>query len=217
VNALGSLKCWRGAVLLLLLALACGRATAPVPAGLQVSGRLELVASLTDVTEIETGQRTVTDAGGVPVQLVRNDSVVATALSVSGRFRFFGVAAGDYTIRLPEPGLATFTLPVTVTTSSVELTPPLRIESAPAMLTAPNPCTRMDGLAIYRTVPTPGPVGAEVLTLGFESVWTFGFATHPATLFHVHWFPAPENPAGMYWVRARIGGADTLDLVFLSP
>ena len=217
VNALRAMKSCRSAALLPLLALACGSATAPVPPGPQVSGRLELVASLTDLTEIETGQRTVTDAAGVPVQLVRNDTVVATAYSVRGQFRFFGVAAGDYTIRLPEPGLAAFTLPVTVASSSVNLVLPLRIEPASSTLTAPNPCTRMDGLAIYRAVAPAGPVRAEVLTLGFESVWSFGFANHPAALFHVHWLPELGNPPGMYWVRVRTGGSDTLDLVFLSP
>lgn len=216
VACLRSRLAWRALVLPPLLTLACGSSTEPVPPGPQVSGRLEIVTSLTDASEFETGQRTVTDATGVPLQLVRSDTVVATASTVNGQFRFFGVAAGSYVVRPSEPGLAAFTEAVTVTTVSVDLSLPLRIEPSPILLTAPNPCTHADGLAIYRNVPAPGPVRAEVLTLGFESIYSSSFAHHPAALFHVHWFPEPGNPAGLYWVRVRIGGVDTVELIDLA-
>lgn len=215
MQRLRSQQSWRNAVLVPLLGLACGSSTAPAPPGPQVSGQLEVVASLTDISGIETGRRTVTDATGIPVQLVRNDSMVATVLSAGGRFRFFAVTAGDYVIRLPEPGLAAFTLPVTVTTASVDLVTPLRVEPSPALLTAPNPCTRTEGLAIYRNVPVAGTVQADVLTLGFESIFPVT-TPHPASLFHVHWLPEFVDPAGMYWVRVRTGGTDTVELVILS-
>lgn len=207
----------RGALSALAASLAgCGSTTRPVPEGPQVSGRIHLVASLTDDGGIETGQRLVTDATGVLLQLAHGDTVVTTAYSQSGYFRFFGVAAGSYVIRLPEPALAEDTLQVTVTTNSIDRALPLRVEPSPLLLTAPNPCTRADGLAIYRSLPAAGPVSAAVLDLGFEPVWSFGPVAHPGGLFHVHWFPDVGVPAGMYWVRVSAGGIETVELVYLS-
>lgn len=217
VHFLRSQPAWRALVLLPILTFACGSSTEPVPAGPQVSGRVEIVSTLTEVSGIETGQRTITNATGVPVQLVRADAVVAEVLSVDGQFRFFGVAAGDYVVRLPQPGLGAFTQPVTVAAVSVNLALPLRIEPSTLLLTAPNPCTRAEGLAIYRDVPVAGRVQADVLNLAFESVSPpFSLPSHPATLFHYHWFPDPGSPAGLYWVRVRIGGIDTVELVELA-
>ena len=55
-----------------------------------------------------------------------------------------------------------------------------------------------------------------MLTLAFDSTHPFSVPNHPATLFHLHWFPDPGNPLGLYWVRVRIGGIDTVELVDLG-
>src|SRR5262249_4756966 len=84
----------------------CGsNATAPAPTGPPVSGDVILHATLTDEMGNVTGQRSITDATGVPVRVVSGANVVASGSTVAGHFQIAHVPAGSYVVRAVGPAV----------------------------------------------------------------------------------------------------------------
>jgi hypothetical protein len=192
------------------------------PGGSIVSGTVVLVATLTDSVGSLLGERRVTDATGLPIELVRGDSVLATVPSQNGAFRFTAVNRGSYVVRTEVVAAPAVELPVLVQGSSIQLGAPLRIEPSPNLLTYPNAFRRAEGLAIECVPTIAGPVDVEALTVGLQVVWHLRFAANwpPGDLFHVHWNAIDDAQApvaaGTYWIRARFDGHEIANLVFLK-
>lgn len=192
------------------------------PRGFEIAGTVELAGITTDNIGQLNGERTLTDATGVLIDLVQGDSVVASVESESGAFRFAGLSSGSYLVRTPINDFTWVDLPVVVQGASVQLAAPLRLESSPDLLTYPNGFTSGQGLNIYCTPATAGPVNIEAWTLGNRRVWHLSFPASwpPNSPFQVHWLPISDYHLplfpGAYWIRARFDGREIANLVFLE-
>src|SRR5689334_537409 len=113
--------------LVLLLLIGCGRAPITAP-GREISGPLVLVGYLTDSNGRFVGTRVVTDADGVPVELVAGGGVVAITTTVRGRYTFPDPTPGAYVARAGiTPDLLTQTHPLTVNDGPVLVADTLRL------------------------------------------------------------------------------------------
>src|SRR5687767_10488689 len=91
----------RSIVPLAALLLGCSDDTPPANApGLHaLSGSVVLTGYLVNVSGQVVGNRVVTDADGVEVELLFGTQVVATTTTVDGKYRFTGLAPGGYRAR----------------------------------------------------------------------------------------------------------------------
>lgn len=130
-------------IVLLAIALAaagCGRESPTQPTAFALTGRVQLIGHITATTGQHIETRVVSDADGVPVDLMYGSSVVATTHTTDGAFRFNAVAPGGYRVRARIfASLDTVSSLVTVPNRDVDVGPPVVLESVGDIYPAPNP------------------------------------------------------------------------------
>jgi hypothetical protein len=123
-----------------LLASGCANDQPTQPATYALSGHVELVGHLTGANGQSLGTRVVTDADGVPVDLLYGSTVVAHTLTSDGAFRFTGIAPGGYFARASIFGSLTVrSAGVTIASRDVEVADPILLESVGDLYPVPNP------------------------------------------------------------------------------
>lgn len=201
-----------------LAAAGCGRETTTQPATFALSGRVRLVGPLTAADGRYLGTRVVTDADGVPVDLLLGATVVRTTQTADGAFRFSGLSPGGYFARARVFGaLAVRSAGLTIATRDVAAPDPLVLESVGDLYPAPNPVDT--ATTIVFAAANPGAVSLRVLALDGTVVRTLYVdrMLEPGR-FATDWNARDDRGSpvapGCYWMTFESGTDQRAQLLF---
>ena len=123
-----------------VVAAGCGRDTPTQPSTFTLTGHVQLIGHLTDRNSQSLGTRVVSDANGVPVDLIYGNAVVARTQTTGGVFRFAGLAPGGYYVRARIFGsLGVQSNGLTIANRDVDAVDPLVLAPVGDLYPAPNP------------------------------------------------------------------------------
>jgi hypothetical protein len=196
----------------------------PPPGGVTVRGQVILSGTSSDDIGMPLHERIVTDATGVPVELVAADAATQERVrganpvvtSDSGVFTFTHVAPGQWFVRtqLGETRRVE-SAPFVVAGQDAEVDAPLRVTSSAVLNAYPNPFGLATGIGLEIENSPGGLIEWEVLTLGLQTVWSGSLDGNPPGYVHVHWGGSDlTGPPGLYWGRIRDANGDHYDLLF---
>ena len=122
------------------VAAGCGREGPTGPGTYALTGHVQLIGHITGTNGQHLETRVVSDADGVPVDLLYGNTIVATTHTTDGAFRFAGVYPGGYHVRARIfASLDTVSAGVTVPNRDVDVGPAIVLESVGDIYPAPNP------------------------------------------------------------------------------
>lgn len=201
-----------------LLAAGCGRETTTPPTTFALSGRVHLVGPLTAANGQYLGTRTVTDADGVPVDLLLGNTVVGTTHTTDGAFRFAGLSPGGYFARARIFGaLGVRSAGLTIAARDVAAPDPLVLESVGDLYPAPNPVDTATTIVFSAT--SLGSAVLRVLALDGTPVRTLyvNRMLEPG-LYATDWNARDDEgnlaAPGCYWMTFESGADQRAQLLF---
>lgn len=201
-----------------LVATGCGRESPTEPTTFALTGHVQLIGHVTGTNGQHLETRVVSDADGVPVDLVYGSTVVATTHTTDGAFRFTGVAPGGYHVRARIfASLDTLSAGVTVPNRDVDVGPPIVLESVGDIYPAPNPIEA----ATVITFATDSVSSSALRVLALDGtivrhLYVTGMI-HPG-IFLAEWNGSDDQGAplapGYYWLTFEAGADQRAQLVF---
>lgn len=213
----------RGVVRKLLLGCAfvaagCGREGPTQPSTYALSGHVQLIGHVTGTNGQHLETRVVSDADGVPVDLLYGNTLVASTHTTDGAFRFTSVPPGGYHVRARIFGsLDTVSAGVTVPNRDVDVGPPVVLESVGDIYPAPNPieaatvitfATDSLGASALRVIALNGTIIRQLYVSGM---------IHPG-IYLAEWNGSDAAgvplPPGYYWLTFEAGTDQRAQLVF---
>lgn len=118
----------------------CGRESPTQPSTFTLSGHVQLIGHLTASDSRPLGTRVVSDADGIPVDLIYGDAVIASTQTTDGVFRFAGLTPGGYFVRARIFGsLGVQSKGLTIANRDVQAADPLVLTQVGDLYPAPNP------------------------------------------------------------------------------
>ena len=201
-----------------LLAAGCGRDQPAAPGTHALTGHVRLVGHLTASDGHSLGTRYEDTADGVPVDLVRGTSLVASTRTSQGAFRFAGLEDGSYFVRAHVFGaLAAQSAVVTLPGRDVALANPVVLESVGDLYPAPNPSDSVTTI----TFGIASLAGLSLRVLALDG--TLVRELHPEEVLDVgvyltRWSGIDTTghpvPAGLYWMTLESGTDQRAQLLF---
>jgi hypothetical protein len=190
----------------------------PAPtSGPGISGRVKLVARLSDASGAVTGSRTVESADSVRVHLRHPDGTLDSTLTRDGYYEFRPSAPGFYRVLawvVPGDTVSSGDLAYAGDTLRVN---DLEIRTSGDLVTYPNPFPSHEGLAMEMTFDTEQTLEIVILDLEGNTVWSYSLLS-PPNFQHIHGVGTNNanepQPNGLYWVRARFNDRYHYNLVF---
>ena len=192
-----------------LLIAGCAKDEPTKPTTFALTGHVQLVGHMTAEDGRPLGSRTVTDADGVPVDLLYGNAVLVRTHTSGGAFRFEGLAPGGYFARANIFGTLTEqSAGVTIATRDVDIVNPLVLESVGDLYPAPNPvdtatvitfASSSAGSALLRVLALDGTVARNLFIEEMPSPGIYltrwdGNDDHGASV-----------PSGYYWMTYSAG------------
>ena len=213
----------RGAALLLvgLLALTgCGRTVnEPGTRTFALSGRVRLVGTLTAANSHILGSRLLDDADGVPVDLLRGTTVVASTRLAGGAFRFAGLYPASYIVRAGVlPAVASTSPILVIANKDVVVSDTLVIRTVGDMWPAPNPLA--SGTWIYFALADTSHARVRILDGSGAEVRTLRTGPFDSGLNGVYWDGADDAGHAVtgrfYWATYESAAEQRTFLLFPS-
>jgi hypothetical protein len=201
-----------------LLVAGCAKDEPTKPTTFALTGRVQLVGHMTADDGRPLGSRTVTDADGVPVDLLYGNSVLMRTHTTGGAFRFEGVAPGGYFARANIFGsLTEQSNGVTIASGDVDIANPLVLESVGDLYPAPNPVDT--GTVITFASSNAGSALLRVLALDGTVVRTLYIDEMPSPGFYLTRWDGNDDhgasvPTGYYWMTYAAGPDQRAQLLF---
>lgn len=210
--------------ILLLLSLCTGgcffRDHPTAPSAYRLTGAVQLVAYLVDDGGRFLGNRVITDASGIPVELMDRQNVVASTTTVRGQYTFDAVPKGAYRVRarvsadlLPE--LSDVTVPLTVIDRDIRAGEVLSLSSFGDLTPAPNPSRGT--LFVSFQLPNRMDVDIRVLDLGGRVLQHVLHATLEKGDQLVGWNGRNDTGGvmgpGLYWFALRDASGPRVHLI----
>jgi hypothetical protein len=201
-----------------LVAAGCGRESPTQPSTYALTGHVQLIGHVTGTNGQHLETRVVSDADGVPVELLYGNTVVARAHTTDGAFRFTGVAPGGYHVRaLIFGSLDTLSAGVTVPNRDVDVGPPIVLESVGDIYPAPNPIEP----ATVVTFRTTNLSSAALRVLALDGTLIrqlYASQMLDPGLYLAEWNGSDAQgvplPQGYYWLTFEAGTDQRAQLVF---
>jgi len=196
---------------------ACSRDEPSAPRLHSISGHLRLTGYLVDGDGRFAGTKVVGNAGGVPVELVYGDRIVAQTTTVDGVFGFAGLGPGGYVARTHVIGnIGDETEPLTISASDIAAADTLRLVSQGDLYPVPNPIG--ESATIYFDLPDTEFVEINILDLAGHTVRGLRAREIPAGFNAVVWNGLDQAgrpaTAPMYWVTLVSGEDIRAQLLF---
>ena len=201
-----------------VVAAGCGRESPTQPSTFTLTGHVQLVGQLIASDSRPLGTRVVTDADGVPVDLLYGTAVVARTQTTDGAFRFAGLVPGGYFVRAHiSDSLGVQSKGLTIANRDVEAANPIVLAPIGDLYPAPNPvdsstvitfATTSAGSAVLRVLALDGAVVrhlyvAQMLDPG---------------LYLTRWNGSDDQGApvapGCYWMTFEAGTDQRAQLLF---
>jgi hypothetical protein len=182
---------------------ACSRDTPEQPGLGAITGHLALTGALVDGLGHYLGLRVVPDADGVPVDLVYGGRVQARTTTVDGLYRFGGLAAGGYTVRVQVgSALHDETSSLTLTAGrELVVRDTLRLVSRGDLFPSPNPVG--DSTLIFFDVLQETAIDLSILDVAGHTVNNLITGTFPKGSQVVTWYGRDEEGSfvhdPLYW------------------
>ena len=201
-----------------LLAVGCANDQPAQPATYALTGHVQLIGHLTASNGQPLGTRVVSDADGVPVDLLYGNAVLARTHASHGAFRFEGLAPGGYFVRANIFGaLSVRSSGLTIATHDVDAASPLVLESVGDLYPAPNP---VDSITVITYgIANNGSTLLRVLALDGRVVRRLYTTQIPAPgLYLTEWDGTDDHGAavapGYYWMTLEAGTDQRAQLLF---
>jgi hypothetical protein len=201
-----------------LLAAGCAREQPAQPGTYALTGHVQLIGHLTASNGQSLGTRVVSDADGVPVDLLLGSAVLARTLTSHGAFRFTGLAPGGYFARAHIFGsLAVQSPGLNIATSDVDAANPLVLASVGDLYPVPNPVD--SSTVITYAITSNSSAVLRVLALDGTVVRHLYTTQMPAPgLYLTEWNGSDDHGAplapGCYWMTLEAGTDQRAQLLF---
>ncbi len=191
--------------------------SSPIAPGLHsLTGQLQLTGYRVDSLGVFLGTQVVTDASGVPVDLLDGRRVAARTWTVAGRYEFSGLASGAYQTRSSVLGIGDVSNVFVITNSDLVAGDTLRVASRGDIDPVPNPI--VTEAFFYFALPDTEQVSVQIRTLAGDMVQSLIDARRPRGLNQTRWNGLDRNdnpvPPGLYWVTLVAGNDQRAQLLF---
>jgi hypothetical protein len=203
---------------LVLVVAGCGDKTANAPpTSFTLDGRVTLTGASTSVTGGYIGPRVVTDADGVPVDLLFGPNVAATTTTSQGHYAFGGLRSGTYRVRARAlAGVEVVTNDLTLGQSNLTAAT-LTLQSSGDLFPFPNPSADTVTTTFFLAGDEDASLRVYDRTGNLERVLIAG--TLPGGVNRMPWdgrdLHGTRVPAGFYWMTlTELGLLTRVELIF---